>query len=122
MDGILQKRLLDLALAIDEDPDVLLLKEKEAALKDDPALLSLVEEKDKALSDYMLARMAYGEDSEEAKAAQKKLHQTKMNLDLQPKSHEYTEIYSRLSLRYRYVDDILFGLFRQKKKCEGCHD
>ena len=122
MDGILQKRLLDLALAVDEDPDVLLLKEKEAALKDDPALLSLVEEKDKALSGYMLARMDYGEDSEEAKAAQKKLHQTKMNLDLQPKSHEYTEIYSRLSLRYRYVDDILFGLFRQKKKCEGRHD
>ena len=122
MDGILQKRLLDLTLAIDEDPDVLLLKEKETALKDDPALLSLVEEKDKSLSEYMLARMDYGEDSQEAETAQKKLHQAKMNLDLQPKSHEYTEIYSRVSLRYRYVDDILFGLFRQKKKCEGHHD
>ena len=85
MDGLLSKKVLDLALAMEEDPDVILLKEQEAALKQDPALLKLVEEKDRALSDYMIARMDYGEDSPEAKKAQQALHQAKMALDLQPK-------------------------------------
>ena len=122
MDGLLSKKVLDLALAMEEDPDVILLKEQEAALKQDPALLKLVEEKDRALSDYMIARMDYGEDSPEAKKAQQALHQAKMALDLQPKSHEYTLTYSKLSLRYRKIDDILFGLFRENKRCGGEHD
>ncbi len=109
---------LSLRQALEEDPRLIALKEAEARLNQDERAVALSKEKEKLSEAYDEALLHFGEDSDITKEAWHRLYLKKKELDELPASKAYWEKYLPLAKLYRELDSLVFGEFREKRKCK----
>ena len=78
----------------------------------DKEVMLLAYKKDMASVEFDDALKHFGENSNEAKEALKKLHEAKYNLDSHPVVKEYNNAYKEVRLLYEHVSKELFGEYK----------
>ena len=66
---------------------------------------------------YQEAIKYYGENSKQASSSLKELYEAKSKLDSLPSVKAYQQAYNELHFAYIEADDIIFGPFREKRRC-----
>ena len=98
------------------DPRVIRLNEIEKKMNEDEEVMSLAYQKDMAAVNYSDILNHFPEESEEAKAALKRLHEAKLALDSHPLVREYLSAYKEVRLLYEDINNILFSGFSANLK------
>ena len=111
--------LYALAEAMDSDSRVRALFEAEKKLESSPESALLAEKARKAREDYLRNRLELGEEDETTKALLHEFYLAKKALDEEPLAREYSLRFAEVNQAYRALDEILFGPFREKKRCGG---
>ena len=105
---------------IENDENVLKVKELDKKMNESEEVMKLAYQKDMALVDYESALNHFGANSKEVKVAQKKLYEAKLALDSHPLVKEYNSYFSKVRLLYKKINSELFGEFASKgdKDCD----
>ena len=111
----MNQNLLEKATSLKEKIDTLLeVKELErlnALLNENEEVMKLAYRKDAASTKYEDAIRFFGENSSEAKAAQKVLHQAKLALDENELVRKYNEAYKKVRKIYDKINEEIFNPF-----------
>lgn len=91
------------------------LKEIEKQMENDPCVISLVMEFEKAQRDYSSGLNHYEEDSKEVLALQKILYERKLQLDSHPLVSKYYELLKEVNEPLRYLEMKLLSQFKINK-------
>lgn len=113
------KSLYDLAEAMENDPRTRALFEAEKKLEASPKSAELATKARVTREEYLKRRLELGEEDEATKVALHQFYLAKKELDLDPLSREYSILFHEVNQIYRELDEILFGPFREKKRCGG---
>ena len=108
--------------AISLDPRMKALEEEEARLSKAEDFLVLTKEKDAKAERFEETRRYFGEESDAAKQALHELYLAKKAMDEHPLALAYETHYKEVRLLFDEMDRILFGPFKGKARCGGCHD
>ena len=108
--------------ALEEDTRMVALAEAEEALSRDEGFLALSAEKDAKAESFEKMSALYGENSEKGKEALHELYLAKKAMDEHPLALAYELRYKEVRRLLYEVDEIIFGRFRDKPSCGGCHD
>lgn len=114
MNESLLNKLLELKNIIENDENVLKLKELDEKLDVNEDVMKLSYKKDMMIVEYENALKHFGENSKELLNAQKNLHLAKLELDSYPLVKEYNECYSKVRLLYKKINDTLFEDFLER--------
>lgn len=99
---------------LNKQEEVKKLKEIENKMKEDLEVLKLSNDFSLAQSEYNSSLNHYSFESEEAKAYQKKLYETKNKLDNHPLVNEYYKYLSLVNEPLHYLEFNLFNKFSSK--------
>lgn len=118
MNELLLSKIYDLKEAIDNDPRIILLKEKEAIMENNDEVMLLSYYYSRAQDDYSDALKYYVEGSEELKEYQRKLFKAKEKLDSHPLVQDYLKAYQEVRLMYENIESTLITPFKSKITCK----
>ena len=99
--------------AINNDPRILKLNELDAKLNSNEDVMRLAYKKDMASLAYEDAIKHFGENSKEARDAQKRLHEAKLDLDSNELVKQYNAAYKEVRLMYEMINEALFAKFKK---------
>ena len=88
------------------------IKEVEKKMEEDPSVISLVLEFEKAQRDYSSSLNHYEENSKEVLEYQRILYKKKLNLDTHPLVEEYYSLLKEVNEPLRYLEMKLLSLFK----------
>ena len=91
------------------------IKEIETKMENDPSVISLVMEFEKAQRDYSSSLNHYEEDSSEVLGYQKILYEKKLKLDSHPLVEEYYSLLKEVNEPLRYLEMKLLSQFKINK-------
>lgn len=94
---------------------VLQIKEVEKQMENDPSVISLVMEFEKAQRDYSSSLNHYDEDSKEVLGYQRILYEKKLNLDSHPLVEKYYSLLKEVNEPLRYLEMKLLSQFKINK-------
>ncbi|MBQ7249799.1 MAG: YlbF family regulator [Bacilli bacterium] len=115
-------RLLDdLALAMEEDSRLVLLRHDEEAMLADPISSALLTDMNKKGEVYQRLRLELGEKDEETIKAKRELAEAKRLLDENEFGEKYRHSYATVALLYKELDEIVFGPYREHASCKEKH-
>ena len=114
MNSVLYEKVQNLKNIIENDENVLKVKELDKKLNSSDEVMRLAYKKDVALSEYETALNHFKTDSGEVKKAQKELYQAKLALDSHPLVKEYNQYFAKVRLMYKRINDEIFGEFVKK--------
>ena len=111
----MNQNLLEKATSLKEKinslPEVKELERLNDLLNDDEEVMKLAYRKDVASTKYEDAIRFFGENSNEAKEAQKTLHQAKLALDENGLVKQYNEAYKKVRKIYDKINEEIFNPF-----------
>lgn len=117
MNDSLLNSLSKLHESIENDPRILRLNELDEKMNNDEEVMKLAYRKNVAITEYEDALRFFKDGSPEVQAAQKKLHEAKLNLDLNPLVQEYNKAFKEVQLMYQKINGTLFDKFAPEKRC-----
>lgn len=103
---------------LDNDPRVVLLKEKEKIMSVDLKANELSIKMKLASSKYDDDLNHFGFDSPLATESRQELHQIKLELDTLDVVKDYMDAFKEVRKLYEQIDEILFSSFKEKRKCK----
>lgn len=113
--------IYDLKSVLAKDKRVLELNETEKSLLKDNQVASVRLELDNLINEFEDISDVLGEDSNEAKAILKRIHEKKYELDVLHSSKEYTDKFIKVRDLYLQINQIIFSPFKEadlgNKKC-----
>lgn len=111
MDENIYLKASKLKESLNKDSRVIKLNELEKKMNDDKEVIVLAYKKDMAAVKYSDTLNHFSEESDEAKAALKELHEAKLNLDNHPLVKEYLKAYKEVRELYDEINRVLFANF-----------
>ena len=117
MNDTLLDSLNRLRESLENDPRVLKLNKLDEKMNSDEEVMKLAYRKNVAINEYEDALRFFKEDSKEVQEAQKKIHQAKLNLDLNPLVQEYNKAFKEVQEMYQKINEALFDKFAPEKRC-----
>lgn len=111
MNEILADKLDLLKSEIENHPDVIKLNELDKLLNENDEVMKLAYKKDIAITKYEDAMRYFGENSDEALAAQKVLHQAKLELDKNELVIMYNNQFKKVRKLYDRINEEIFNPF-----------
>lgn len=111
MNQILLEKVLKLKNEIENSPEVKELNRLNELLENDEEVMKLCYRKDVCISNYEDALKHFGENSNEAKEAQKALHQAKLALDKNEVVMKYNEQFKIVRKMYDKINEEIFNPF-----------
>ena len=117
MNDSLLASLTKLHESIENDPRILRLNELDEKMNNDEEVMKLAYRKNVAINEYEDALRFFKDGSPEVSAAQKKLHEAKLNLDLNPLVQEYNKAFREVQEMYQEINKALFDRFAPEKRC-----
>lgn len=111
MDQNLLEKANALKKEIDSLPEVKELEHLNALLDENDEVMKLAYRKDVASTKYEDAVRFFGENSNEARGAQKALHQAKLELDENELVKQYNEAYKKVRKIYDKINEEIFNPF-----------
>ena len=111
MDQNLLEKANALKKEIDSLPEVKELEHLNALLDENDEVMKLAYRKDVASTKYEDAVRFFGENSNEAREAQKALHQAKLELDENELVKQYNEAYKKVRKIYDKINEEIFNPF-----------
>ena len=118
MNELLLSKIYDLKEALDNDPRIILLKEKETIMENNDEVMMLSYYYSRAQDVYCDALKYYVEGSEELKEYQRKLFIAKEKLDSHPLVQDYLKAYQEVRLMYENIESTLITPFKSKITCK----
>lgn len=101
----------ELKAEIESSPEVKELERLNKLLNEDECVMKLVYKKDMAGIKYEDSCRYFGEKSDEARLAQKALHQAKLELDQNELVKKYNEQYKKVRQIYDKINEEIFNPF-----------
>ncbi len=101
---------------LSQDERIIRLNELEQKMNSDNEVIALAYQKDLAVSNYSDTLNHFSEGSEEAKMAQRNLHEKKLALDTHPLVREYLDAYKEVRDLYIQMNALLFDGLNLKMK------
>lgn len=111
MNVVLLSRINELKEELTNHPDVIELEKIEKELENNEEIMKLCYRKDSCLTKYEDAIRYFGENSEEAKSAQKLLYQAKLEMDNNEIIKKYNEQFKKVRKLYDKINEEIFNKF-----------
>ena len=111
MNEKLLEKVSELKAEIEKLPEVIELERLNKLLNENEEVMKLCYKKDVALTKYEDSIRYFGENSNEAKEAQKCLHQAKLALDENELVNRYNEQYKKVRKIYDKINEEIFNPF-----------
>ena len=111
MNSSLLEKITKLKEEIDNSPEVKELNRLNELLENNDEVMRLCYKKDIAVANYEDALKHFGDNSPEAKNAQKELHQAKLALDSNDLVKQYNEQYKIVKKIYDKINEEIFNPF-----------
>ena len=111
MNQKLAEKALQLKAEINSHPDVLKLERLNKVLNENEDVMKLCYKKDVCATKYEDAVKYFGQDSDEARKAQKDLYQAKLELDSHELVKAYNEQYKKVRKIYDKINEEIFNPF-----------
>lgn len=111
MNQILLEKVTNLKNEIENSPEVKELNRLNELLENNEEVMKLCYRKDVCISNYEDALKHFGENSNEAKEAQKLLHQAKLALDENEVVKQYNEQFKIVRKMYDKINEEIFNPF-----------
>ena len=111
MNEKLLEKVSELKDKIETLPEIVELERLNKLLNDNDEVMKLCYRKDVAATKYEDTIRYFGENSEEAKAAQKALHQAKLDLDENDLVKQYNKQYKKVRKIYDKINEEIFNPF-----------
>ena len=113
MNDLLLAKLNELKEVVSSSDEMKTLHKVEEEMSNDEEVMKLAYQKDVLSSKYEDALRHFGENSKEAKEAQKALYQAKLELDSHPLVKKYNEAYKKARKYYDLINATLFEEFNK---------
>ena len=111
MNEKLLEKVSELKAEIEKLPEVIELERLSKLLDENEEVMRLCYKKDVLATKYEDSIRYFGENSDQAKAAQKELHQAKLALDKNELVKQYNEQYKKVRKIYDKINEEIFNSF-----------